>query len=384
VTGLARTAARVVTDPIKAVRTLRHLHRHMGVAPWHAVVDFVRFRALIGAGWSDFYFNRLWDRKLPIDERLRFMGINDRVRIQPRICTRAAQVSARDKAEAAGVLGRAGVAGPEVLAVVAAQPGAVRPGRVIRTNGELRDFLAEPHPDGLVFKPASGTKGYDIHMFRAVAAHQLTGMTGDTWDPDRLWAILARPPGIASFINVATDWLVERRTPPHPDLARIHGDTLGCVRMVTMLFDDGTVELLDPLWKIPVGTSGIDNLNYGSVFAPVELATGRVGEASFMPTMLPVERHPDTGVSLRGIRLPDWDAAVVLARRAQAAFPAIRSLGFDVGLTARGPRIVECNVGWGVWAMQAPHGRGLVRGHFLRFLEELGAEDVIRRRARRL
>jgi hypothetical protein len=96
------------------------------------------------------------------------------------------------------------------------------------------------------------------------------------------------------------------------------------------------------------------------------------------------DHHPLTGARLTGIVLPEWPRVLQLARDAMALFPVLRSLGFDIGLTREGPRIVEVNPYWGIQMMQAPHGRGIVRGEFLRFLEELGAEDVIRREARGL
>jgi hypothetical protein len=376
--------ARVATDPLKMIRTLAHLLRTKGIPPHQALADFLRFRSLIAAGHSDFYYCSLWDRTLPLEERLRTCSHTDRVRLQRRICTKAAEAAARDKARAAATLRAAGVPGPEVLAIVSTDGATARPGRMIRTRDEFDRLLAEPHPDGLVFKPASGTQGFDIRIFRTVGPDGLVQMTGEAWSADRLWEVLSSPPPIASYINVATDWLVERRTPPHPDLARLHGDTLGCVRMITVRFDDGTVGILNPNWKIPIGRTGVDNLLYDSRFAAVDVETGRAGPMIFQPTMTWEERHPETGATIEGTVLPDWEEAREVCRRAQLAFPEIRSLGFDVGFTANGPRIVECNVGWGVWSTQTAQRRGLVEGPFLRFLEELGAEDVIRRRARRL
>jgi hypothetical protein len=144
------------------------------------------------------------------------------------------------------------------------------------------------------------------------------------------------------------------------------------------------VTVINPTWKIPVGTSGVDNNSFGSLLGPVDPATGRIALPLVRSTMLDHRHHPTTGVELPGIGLPDWRAANILVDRAMRAVPECRSIGFDVGLTNSGPRIIEANVYWGVWMMQTHAGSGLIQGEFLRFLEELGAEDVIRRRARRI
>jgi hypothetical protein len=101
-------------------------------------------------------------------------------------------------------------------------------------------------------------------------------------------------------------------------------------------------------------------------------------------TMVVHRTHPDTGASLEGIVLPHWEAAKDVVIRAMALYPTLHSLGFDVGIAQDGPTIVEINPFWGPQFMQSPQGRGLVQGEFLEFLEELGAEDVIRREVRGL
>jgi hypothetical protein len=141
---------------------------------------------------------------------------------------------------------------------------------------------------------------------------------------------------------------------------------------------------LPPLWKIPVGRSGVDNLGRGSFTAPVDLESGAVGLAILQETMLPQLRHPDTGASLSGITLHHWPEVKRVVIAAMDLFPTLQSLGFDVGIGRDEPTIVEVNAFWGPQFMQSPQGRGLVQGEFLEFLEEMGAEDVIRRAQRDL
>jgi hypothetical protein len=41
--------------------------------------------------------------------------------------------------------------------------------------------------------------------------------------------------------------------------------------------------------------------------------------------------------------MPDWQAAIDLARDAHAIFPEFGVCGWDIAMTDEGPKIVECN-----------------------------------------
>jgi hypothetical protein len=57
-------------------------------------------------------------------------------------------------------------------------------------------------------------------------------------------------------------------------------------------------------------------------------------------------RAPGTGALVEGLRVPHWDAAAALVRRAAPHFLPARTLGWDVALTEAGPVIVETNMFW--------------------------------------
>jgi hypothetical protein len=221
-------------------------------------------------------------------------------------------------------------------------------------------------------------------VFGETSAEGVRGLDG-RWVPlDALWSQMQVAGPYKAHDDTLEGWIVQRRVPPHAALAAVHGDTLGCARLVTFRRRDGRISLTAPLWKIPVGRSGVDNLGRGSFTAPVDLVTGAVGTVVLQGTMVVQRTHPDTGASLDGIVLPHWEAVKNVVIRAMDLFPTLHSLGFDVGIAQDGPTIVEINPFWGPQFMQSPQGHGLVQGEFLEFLEELGAEDVIRREARGL
>jgi hypothetical protein len=339
---------------------------------------------MIDISIDDFFWYRLYDRSRPFDERMSWLSLPDRLRVEFRMNPREHQLILRDKAASGAHLESFGIATPRILGIAAPSPVADTGYRSIRTIDELADLLAEAPADGVVCKPAFGMRGFDVQVFRDAGRHGLTHLDGSPWTVDDLWQLMSRPGSASLQFGGTASWLIQERLPPHPALLRIHGPTTGCVRIVSMKFDDGSVELLTPVWKIPVGLAGVDNLSFGALIAPVDIGTGVAGEAVSITTHVRYDRHPDTGEKLNDVTLPDWDGVVLLARSAAAAFPKLRSLGFDIALTSSGPQLIEVNPFWAPQLIQVPSGTGLVRGRFLEFLEELGAEDVIRREARGL
>jgi hypothetical protein len=62
--------------------------------------------------------------------------------------------------------------------------------------------------------------------------------------------------------------------------------------------------------------------------------------------LVPVDRHPDTGVELAGFEVPCWREAYALVKRAHGVFAEFGSIGWDVALTTDGPKLLEANAWW--------------------------------------
>jgi hypothetical protein len=65
--------------------------------------------------------------------------------------------------------------------------------------------------------------------------------------------------------------------------------------------------------------------------------------------------HPQTGARLEGHVIEGWGAAAALALEASRALSAFRMQHWDVGLTARGPVLLELNLDASIQPLQM-HG----------------------------
>ena len=161
---------------------------------------------------------------------------------------------------------------------------------------------------------------------------------------------------------------------------------MGTLRLTSFRMADGTVELAPGVLKIPVGRSGLDHFSHGTgqLAAPVEYSTGKIGPAHYWRRLDACHQHPVTKVDFVGEVVPHLDAACDMARAISEALPALRTMGCDIAITAAGPVAIEVNPTWGERIIQAAWRTGLIQGPFRSFLEELGADDVLRHRARQL
>ena len=104
-------------------------------------------------------------------------------------------------------------------------------------------------------------------------------------------------------------------------------------------------------------SNGRANLHQGGLGVGIDLETGFTNHA--VQRDRAVERHPDTGRSVLGLRVPHWRRVLVLACRVAEAV-GLGYIGVDIVIDAAlGPMLLEANARPGL-AIQIANGQGLV------------------------
>lgn len=207
--------------------------------------------------------------------------------------------------------------------------------------------------DDIIAKPSYRSKGQGVERF--VRA-------GDGWrgadrmmDASELAAHLRRV------------WrqggVIQQRLPTHEALTDMSPGALPTLRIVTCLDEEGEPEICDMALRLSAGgPRPVDNFNAGNLVLAVDGA-GRCGPAWRSGGKRPPSRHsrhPTTGVPIEGALLPDHAAALALAIRAHDRFrKGFTLIGWDIGLTAQGPVLIEGNWNPGTDILQLVNGRGL-------------------------
>lgn len=330
----------------------RHLGPHeAGAGLTVRVLEQGRLLFASGVTAADYYLYGLERRHLSWDAKRRFMGEQDRRRWQERLNPRAYRHFAEDKLISKRYLAAAGIAVPRLLGVIGPH-GRAETGEPLQGPGDLRKWLAGPEIRHVVLKPVLGSKGAGVLALGERLAEA-------EWErpPEGRITVEGVLEHLARYRHQPY-FLAEERLRCHPALADLPGGILHTARVVTVLAPEP--EVVVATFRIGRGAEIADNFSKGNLAAPVDLATGRLGSAVGKGTGLGRHRlHPDTGAAIEGRVLPDWPEAMALVRRAAAAVPFLRAIGWDVALTPDGPQVVELNGMFDLDLVQLPQDRGL-------------------------
>lgn len=148
--------------------------------------------------------------------------------------------------------------------------------------------------------------------------------------------------------------LIQERLFDHPELTRLAGKrTLQTIRITTRRNPDGEVDILFYFLKVVCGNNIADNFlsgRTGNVLAlgdrKLQVLRGGLAAHPRGGGLIPIDRHPDTGISFENFELPYWREAYDLVRRAHAVFADFATIGWDVAVTADGPKLIEANAWW--------------------------------------
>jgi hypothetical protein len=249
--------------------------------------------------------------------------------------------------------------------------GVSRCGEPCRTREDLVGLLGHIRPTGLVVKPAGGIQGKGVLIFDSIdyGTNRVCVRGGNTSvmadELDELPPIERRgSPG----------YVVQELLRQHPLLTELNPHTTNTVRIVTHLNHRG--EVWTPFASLRIGRRGMvtDSWGQGGVAVGIDIRTGRLTRGRLHPKhggeQLGV--HPDTGVPLEGRRLPWWNEALAVCRRAARVLPGVRSIGWDVVIAPDGPRLLEANEEWSLVMSQGQGGGWLAVPGIREDLEHYG------------
>jgi hypothetical protein len=172
------------------------------------------------------------------------------------------------------------------------------------------------------------------------------------------------PPALARRLRplLEAGGVVQEKATTHPDLADLSPGALPTLRVVTCLDEAGEPEVCAVVLRL--GSGGprpVDNFNAGGLAVAIDQA-GRAATAyrTSGSRVQVLAGHPVTGATISGLAIPDLDAARASAVRAHATLPpGWTVVGWDVGLTDRGPLLIEGNWNPGTDIVQLVDGVGL-------------------------
>lgn len=132
----------------------------------------------------------------------------------------------------------------------------------------------------------------------------------------------------------------------HPEQAEFNPSSLNCIRIITLIDSQGEPHVIYAVQKFGTKDVCVDNYGPGGIGCRVDVDTGVVmwpgvlGEGYMRQTYTV---HPTSGKKLLGYQIPFFQEVKDMCLRAAMVTPAMRYVGWDVGITPEGPAIVEGN-----------------------------------------
>jgi hypothetical protein len=240
----------------------------------------------------------------------------------------------------------AGIAVPQLFAII--EPGfgwATNPMSFAhRRDGER--FLEAALPSEFIIKPADGVYGREVYLFERDGIH-FVDAARKIHTLSALYDLMCSNPHYRRFV-------IQERLRNHPEVLRLtSNEFLQTVRMVTLVDKRGVPWVVCCQFRMILGDSLTDNFSSGhkgNLLANICASTGEITavfkRAAAGVGLDCVSTHPRTGVAFAGARLPLWTDACEMISDAAVKFLPIRTLGWDVALTPKGPIIVEANRTW--------------------------------------
>lgn len=159
-------------------------------------------------------------------------------------------------------------------------------------------------------------------------------------------------------MSLRRPYILQERARNHPDMADLSNGALNTLRILSCLDELGRPEVVGAVLRIATGGNVIvDNVHAGGLAAAVDLKSGRLSAATNMGLCAGhgwIDHHPATGAWIAGRTVPMWDQVLALVRNAHFAFQDWAVIGWDVGVLADGPCMVEGNCGPDVDLIQRP------------------------------
>jgi len=164
-----------------------------------------------------------------------------------------------------------------------------------------------------------------------------------------------------------SNYIVSEVIKQHSDINRIHPNSINTLRLVTLITEDKTTEIISAFMRFGIGNSVVDNASSGGFFVGINIDEGTLKKKGhFLPQFggSEIYVHPDSGFPLQGFKIPYFKEACEAVLIAVKVIPD-RLIGWDVAISTEGPLIIEANSQPHMQMSNIAHG-GMLRNKSLR------------------
>ncbi len=143
--------------------------------------------------------------------------------------------------------------------------------------------------------------------------------------------------------EIPRDVVIQRPIRQHPDLAKLHPESVNSMRVVSLLTED-KVKVYAVSLKIGAGKNRVDNACRGGMYCGVR-SDGSLRKIAVQADGTVLETHPDLGYRFEDQKVPHLDKVIKLVKEAHGFLGHFRMISWDVTVDEAGDAVlVEANL----------------------------------------
>lgn len=116
----------------------------------------------------------------------------------------------------------------------------------------------------------------------------------------------------------------------------LHPESLNTLRIVTVRLNDTDVRVMNANIRIGIDERIQDNFHQEGIAASIDVKTGIVNSAGCDMYLKRYLFHPATKEKIIGYKIPRWEEAVEMAKKAALIVPEVSYVGWDIATSCKG------------------------------------------------
>ena len=143
--------------------------------------------------------------------------------------------------------------------------------------------------------------------------------------------------------SLKRDIVIQRTIRQHPDLARLHPESVNTYRIISLLLEKEVVILSCSL-KVGAGKHRVDNGCSGGFYCGID-SSDRLRKIGSLDNGTTTTVHPDLGYTIEGIHVPALDQCKEMVKRCHPFMAYHRLISWDIAVDDTGdPVLIEANL----------------------------------------
>ncbi|NLY36832.1 MAG: hypothetical protein GX046_06310 [Tissierellia bacterium] len=152
---------------------------------------------------------------------------------------------------------------------------------------------------------------------------------------------------VKDLLATSDNFIIQQQVKQHKVLASLHPSSLNTIRVASLFFK-GEVQILSSVLRIGVSGSRVDAGAAGGLIVGIDQKGFLKKKAYSLHDRQVYTRHPDTGVTFEGLKIPSMDEVLAIVKQEAVKLPDFRIIAWDFAIDENADVVfIEFNLRYG-------------------------------------